>query len=91
MSGATKAIEIDGVELRVSGGNSGKVVFVMSKPKMLPDDAALSKGSKAIEELIQSKNIKVLETKVMYGSGKVFGVHYTLDGDAYRFLEELAI
>lgn len=91
MSGATLAIEIDGTELRIAGGDSGKIVFVMSKPGMFPDEDALSTGAQAVRKFIRSKNIEVLETKVMYGSGKVFGVHYTLNGDAFTHLKTLAL
>lgn len=91
MSGSTREIEIDGTKLRISGGDSGKIVFVMSMPKFMPDEPALSQGSKSIELLLESKNVNILRTKVMYGSGKIFGVHYTLDGDGYALLKELSI
>lgn len=91
MSGSTREIEIEGTKLRISGGDSGKIVFVMSLPKFMPDEQALSKGTKSIEQFLQSKNIQVMETKVMYGSGKVFGVHYTLDNDGYTYLKELSM
>lgn len=77
ISGSTRNIKVDGVELRVSGGDSGKVIFVMSIPKFIPYENALTQGSKSIAKILQSKEIQILETKVkvMYGSGKVFGIH----------------
>lgn len=91
MSGSTRNIKIDGTELRIAGGDAGKIIFIMSMPKFMPDENAITRGSKSIESFLQSKSIKVLETKVMYGSGKVFGVHYTLDGDGYSLLKALSI
>ena len=91
MSGSTREIEIEGIQLRVAGGNNGKIVFLMSMPKFMPDKKALSEGSKAVERLLKSKGINISSTKVMYGSGEVFGVHYTLDSDGYSYLKELSI
>lgn len=91
MSGSTREIEINGIPLRIAGGKEGKIIFVMSMPKFMPDDKALTRGSLAIERLLKSKNVRIESTKVMFGSGKVFGVHYTLDSDGYSYLKELSI
>lgn len=89
MTGATRNISIEGNDLRISGSENGKIVFVMSKPTFLPDEAALSKGTRDIEALLQARGLEILETKVVVGSGTVFGVHYTLSGDGYSELSQL--
>ncbi|PCH61738.1 MAG: hypothetical protein COC19_04365 [SAR86 cluster bacterium] len=66
-----------------------KLYLLCLKKNFIPDEAALTKGSKAIEELLRSSRIDILSTKVMYGSGRVFGVHYTLSGDGYSKLKSL--
>jgi|GEM_PF-1911091 len=91
LSGATRKIEIDGHPLRISGSDDGKIVFIMSMPKFLPDEQALNAGSNAIEAFLLSKEVAAVETKVMYGSGKIFGIHTTFDADAYTLLKEFSI
>ncbi|WP_444930772.1 hypothetical protein ACJJIF_03025 [Microbulbifer sp. SSSA002] len=91
MSGAKRAIEIEGIPLRVAGGEEGKVVFIMSKPMFSPDEVALRNGAEAIKKLMESKGIEILTTKVVYGNGITFGVHYTFDTDGYKYLQELSI
>lgn len=91
LSGAKRAIEIGGVPLRIAGGEGGEIVFVMSKPTFTPDEAALKSGAKAIEELMEVKGVEVLSTKVMYGNGLTFGIHYTFKSDGYSHLKELSI
>lgn len=90
VTGATRKITIDGTPLRISGSEDGKVVFVMSNSSFLPDEAALSKGAQTIEAFLGERGVDILETKVMVGSGKVFGVHYTLSEDGYSALTQLA-
>ncbi|MFC6635056.1 hypothetical protein [Microbulbifer taiwanensis] len=91
VSGATRKVEIHGINLRVSGGSAGKVVLVMSMPKFIPDEKSLEEGSKAIEALFKKEGVNIISTKVIYGSGKIFGVHYTLDGDGYSYLRRLSV
>ena len=91
ISGSTREIEIEGIKLRVCSGEKGKIRFVMSMSKFMPDEGALIKGSKAIEKLLKSKRVTIVSTKVMYGSGTIFGVHYSLDDDGYSYLKNLSI
>ena len=91
ISGSTREIKINEIRLRVAGGDEGKNIFVMSMPKFSPDQEALKKGSKAIENFLRGKDIKIISTKVMYGSGKVFGVHYILDRNGYSHLKLLSV
>lgn len=91
MSGATRNIRIKDRDLRIAGSEDGKIVLVMSKPKFLPDEEVLKEGSQEIEKIFESRGLGILSTKVIYGSGKVFGVHYTLDGDGYSNLKQLSV
>ncbi|MCW8128568.1 hypothetical protein [Microbulbifer halophilus] len=91
MKGATRDIRINAIDLRIAGSQDGRTVFVMSQPKFLPDEEALKAGSKAIEDLLKNSDLDILNTRVMYGSGRVFGVHYTLSGDGYSQLKQLSV
>ncbi|MCL2912787.1 hypothetical protein L2725_03140 [Shewanella corallii] len=86
MSGATRDIELDGTALRIAGGNNGQVVFIMSESMFSTDMKALRKASDKCEALFASKGIEVKDRKVMYGSGDIYGVHFTLSGDGYELL-----
>lgn len=91
LSGGTRLIEIEGTILRMAGGQGGQVVFLMSKPKMIPDQQAIRTGGKAVEAFLQSKGINVVETKVMYSNSTLGGVWYRFDGNAYELLKPLTI
>lgn len=91
MSGSTRKIEIQGIPLRVSGSEDGKTIFVMSMPSFMPDEEALSNGTQALDDWFKEQEINITTTKVMYGSGKVFGVHYTLNKDGYSNLKALSV
>lgn len=91
MSGATKSITIDGIKLRISGGDSGKIVFVMSSSKLTPDQASLTLGAINVKKYLQTKGLNLITTKAMYSNETLFGIHYTFDGDAYALLNTLAV
>jgi len=91
MSGSTRNIEINGTKLRIAGSNDGKIIFLMSMSSFSTDESALDLGSKAIKAYLLEKGIKIISTKVMYGAGKVYGIHYMLDGDGYSQLKALTV
>ncbi|GBL06309.1 hypothetical protein [Glaciecola sp. KUL10] len=91
ISGATRKVRISGINLKIAGGEEGKLVFIMAMAKFSADESTLIPGAKAIEEYLLEKNISVTETKVMYADGRTYGVHLTLDGDGYSHLKELTV
>ncbi len=91
LSGSTRNIEINGIKLRASGSEDGKIIFIMSKPKFIPDQLALKTGASEIEAFLTNNGISILGTKVMYGSDRVFGVQYSLDGDGYSLIKGLTV
>lgn len=90
LSGATKNIEIEGTALRISGSDDGSIIFIMSSHKFIPDEQEISDGAKKLKSYLADSNVKVLETKVMYGNDVLFGVHYTLNQDGYTLLQDLS-
>lgn len=89
-SGATKDISIDNVVLRVASGNNGQVIFIMPESILSTNEPALKKGADAIEQLLTSKGISIVNKKVMLGGGEVYGVHFTLDGEGYSLLNSFS-
>jgi hypothetical protein len=91
MSGATREIEIEGTALRVSGGNRGRTILVMSMPKITPDQFAIKRGATQLEAFLRAKGIEIQETKVIYANDILFGVRYQLSGDGYSAIKELHV
>ncbi|MDX2111919.1 MAG: hypothetical protein SFY80_16950 [Verrucomicrobiota bacterium] len=91
MSGCTRKIAIDGINLRIGGGKGGTVVFIMSMPTFIPDQPAIQRGGLAVQNYLESKGVHIIETKVMYSNDTLAGVHFTLDQDGYSLLKELTV
>ena len=90
-SGATREIVIEGTPLRVSGGNGGRTILVMSMPKFRPDQYAISRGATQLETYLGAKGIEIRETKVIYSNNTLFGVVYQLSADGYSAIKELHV
>jgi hypothetical protein len=90
-SGATREIEIEGTALRVSGGDGGRTILVMSMPKSVPDRLAISRGATQLEAYLGAKGIEIRETKVIYSNNTLFGVVFQLSADGYSAIKELHV
>jgi hypothetical protein len=91
MSGATREIKIEGTALRVSGGNGGTTILVMSMPKFIPDQYAVRRGATQLEAFLRAKGIEIQEIKVIYSNNTLFGVRYQLNADGYSAIKELQV
>jgi len=89
LTGATRHIEIDTIELRIAGSADGRVLLVMSKPTLTPDETALTDGVAAIKKFLLRKAIRPVATKLIYGDNTILGYHYTFDIEVYSHLKML--
>jgi hypothetical protein len=91
MFGATRKIEIEGTALRVSGGDRGRTILIMSMPKFTSDQFAIKRGASQLEAFLRAKGIEIQDTKVIYTNYTFFGVRYQLSDDGYSAIKELSV
>ncbi len=87
MSGSTREIEIEGVEIKVAGSEDGRHVLMM--PPKLGTQAVTNESNRRyqiVKATLAAEGVGVRSVVPMVQSGLVMGYYLELDGDGYAVL-----
>ena len=104
LNGATRTIQLEGVEAKIAGSDDGKIVLVMSGSHMLnsiKDGLTLGMASfrgspsqrclKAVSKKLKANQIQILQRIKLVSYGSIDGFLLKLDKDGYSLLKAHSI
>ena len=89
--GAKRVIEIDGVRVRIAGGEEGSAVMIMADSNLSLRGEDINRAAIAIEDMLTEKGFTLLETIVCPIRDEFCILYFKFDGDVYSIIKDLTV